>query len=284
MSRLRQVLPLEREYELRDCLARRAERPGQPVAVHVAGWKTASQWVRMLLSDPGLMRAAGYRPTYVRGRSGDGGLLPGMMQPSRLLTPVYTTADNPLLTSSADVDLRIAVVVREPVDLARSWYRTNAFGHPDNPDVQRRRALMSEAGSDVIDQFQALIAEDDFAQVMNIGSTWVARSAADPCVHIVDFADLIRVERQAQVIDGMLTHLGLPAGGERVQGLLARYHRTRLARVEALLRPPAERKYGAASHDDVVSVLTDDVVQDLLAEQLGQLALPPAGDAREVVS
>lgn len=286
MNWLRQVLPLEREYRLRDQLARGAEREGQPVAVHVAGWKTASQWMRLLLTDSALLRAAGRRPVYVRGRSGDSGLRRELIQPSRLLTPVYASADEPLLAACSVHDLRIAVVVREPIDLARSWFRTNAFGHPENPDVRRRRELMAAAGPQIVDQFRALIAEEDFSEVLRIGSSWTERAAHDSSVHIVDFARLTGSRsEQLATVQPTLEHLGLPADRVSTERLLDRYARGRLARVERLLRPPAERKYGppvtsangsAASSlepapTDPMSgankTLTDDVVRELLSER-----------------
>ncbi len=271
MSRLRSVLSLEREYQLRSVVAPRPG-DGQPI-VHVASWKTASQWTRILFSDPQLMRAAGYRPTYVRGRTGASGLNAELFRSGRLLTPVYASANHPLLASGA----RVFVVVRDPVSLARSWFDANALGHPTNPDVNRRRQLLQElqASNATPAELMRASLDDGFEETLHIGASWISRAVDDPSVHVVDFSLLTAAQTQEPTVRAIFRHIGFGNHEHLVPKLLGRYNKRSLARLERLVRPPAERKYDdrtvAPAHR---ASIADEQISELL-QSFGSRLLEP---------
>lgn len=264
MSSFRRWFPLEAEYRVRGVLNVGTAIGGQPPIVHVAGWKTASQWVRMVFSDPQLMRATGYRATYVRGRAGVSGLRTAPLAHSTLATPVYAKADDPLIADH----YRIFAVVREPAGLGRSWLRTNLANHPSNADVEARRAAiraMMASGAAAEDVLGASF-DDGFADTLRILGSWIERANSDPSVMVTRFEDLTDSARSRAAFTRVFEHVGFGDHTDLIDPLLARYRKTQVAKVERLLRPAAERKYAAEPGADasVQRELSDVAVLDVM--------------------
>ncbi len=273
MTSLRSFVPLEAEYRLRHMLNVGAAQPGQPTVVHVATWKTASQWLRMVLSDPGLMRATGYRAQYVRGRTGAPGLDAEMVTPSTVLTPVYASSDHPLLPA----DCRIVTVVREPVALARSWLHTNMTAHPSNPDVDRRRVELNTMRSQGVDPAGLLAASlaDGFAETLRISSSWIERASVDTSVHVVRFEELTNPARQRDALAQIFRHIGFDQQVDRLDLLMKRYDRGRLGRLERLVKPSGQRKYASSDVNRRTDAdLSNDEIRELMASAFPELLGP----------
>ncbi len=257
MSSFRRWFPLETEYRVRRALNAGSAVEGQPTIVHVAGWKTASQWVRMVFSDPQLMRATGYRAAYVRGSAGASGLHGSMLTESTLLTPTYIDAGTDLI----DDHHRVFAVVREPVDLARSWLRTNVANHPSNDDVDARRTgLMAliDDGATPLEVFRASL-DDGFRESLLIAASWIERSTIDDHVLVTRFEDLTHPTRSQSELVRIFDHVGFGDHADLADTLVRRYHKAQIARVERVIRPASERKYGdgPAADADLQAALSD---------------------------
>lgn len=265
MSSFRTILPLEREYRLRDALNVRSSGPGGPAIAHVASWKTASQWVRMVMSDPQLMRATGYRARYVRGTTGAPGLAGEHIQVNTLATPIYAAADHPLLQQ----DVRVFAVVREPVALARSWFRANATNHPSNEHVDARRRSLDDLRRADADGETLLRASFDFGfvEALSIGASWIGR-ADEPNVRISRFEDLTHPSQVQIELSSIFDHLEFGEHTGLVPRLVERYGKSRIGSVERWLRPASERKYGVttASSASRVDELSDEDVRAVIRD------------------
>lgn len=189
---LRPLIPLPREYAARDVLYRAIpvkERARAGSVFHCCTWKTASQWVRLVLSDPRIYRNSGLRVDLLGECDGAAfrhGRRPA--RPGRLATPLYGTPAQFDQLRLPDEAYRCFFVVRDPRDLLVSWYFSNLVSHDPNPAIARRRAeleaLSEEAG--LISQL-----EGDFQVVPATLAAWIDRADRDPQVRLVHYEDLV---------------------------------------------------------------------------------------------
>ena len=143
---LRPFIDGPREYRLRR-YANRIVPPvhlsGAPHLFHACAWKTGSQWVRLILSDPRVLRYCGHAPfiwahlrdlpnhkyTYLR------------TQRSLLLTCYARPED---VFALRDQTMRGIFIIRDPRVLLSSWISSIRFTHRPNAGVLAHRAAMSE--------------------------------------------------------------------------------------------------------------------------------------------
>ncbi|MFO1152202.1 MAG: sulfotransferase domain-containing protein [Rhodospirillales bacterium] len=156
---------------------------------HVCVWKTASQWVRLVLSDPRIYRYSGL----------------SVSLPNPLLRPDPRTVRLPERTIVAALvrDYRYFsdlpkperyfafFVKRDPRDLVVSFYFSNRYSHPLDPVIARERAHLarmteSEGLMHTIGQFHKFTA---------ILTSWQRAARDDPRVRIVRYEDLTGDDR-----------------------------------------------------------------------------------------
>ena len=116
---------------------------GAPHLFHACAWKTGSQWVRLILSDPRVLRHCGHAPfiwahlrdlpnhrdTYLR------------TQRSLLLTCYVKPED---VFALRDQPMRGVFVIRDPRVLLASWISSVRYTHRPNTGVLAHRTAMSE--------------------------------------------------------------------------------------------------------------------------------------------
>ena len=204
---------------------------------HVCVWKTASQWVRLVLSDPRVYRYSGL----------------GVCLPNPLLKPDPVAVRLPARTIVAamvrNYGFYAAVpkperhfaffVKRDPRDLIVSFYFSNRYSHPLDATIACERAGLTRMS----EPEGLLHTIGQFEKFVEILTSWEAAARSDPRVRVVRYEDLtgtvqldtwhslltaadIRVPRQV-LADVLATYAFDKITGGRKPGMEAQTHKYR---------------------------------------------------------
>ncbi len=238
--RLRRFITPDAEYAARrmlNALFPVRSRSVNDNVYHVCVWKSASQWVRLVLSDPRVYQFSGL----------------SVCLPNPLLKPDPMEVRFPERTIVAAIVRDFAYfqaipkperhfaffVKRDPRDLIVSFYFSNRYSHPLNATIARERndlARMTET-----EGMMHTIAQ--FDKFLSILTSWEAAVGSDPQVRVVRYEDLtgadqldvwqsllleadIRVPRHI-LADVLATYSFDKITGGRKPGMEARTHKYR---------------------------------------------------------
>ena len=239
---LRPLISPTTEYKARRVLASLAPKrhvSSHKVLVHAALWKTASQWVRLILSDPGLIAYGAYQPfvySHMK-RQFDAGMTPVSGRRMAILCAYDAPSE---VNRIADLSAAQAFfVVRDPRTMFVSWYASTRFIHVPTPGVAAHREAMvglseHDALLYMLDAF-----EDAFFPLIE---AWLAHSG----IRVFKFEELTRAPFQEW--RKILSQLDIAAPDDVLKSTLDRY------RIEKLQKRPGSDgevdKYSAAGQRD----------------------------------
>jgi hypothetical protein len=185
---LRRFVDLDREMQIRRLAYHAvpvARRSKYSTVAHVTVFKAASQWVRLVLSDPRVYRYSGLSPYYL-------GSPPELRRdplrhpvpPQSLPLTVYASRST-FEAMPKPASWHVLLVVRDPLDLLVSWHFSMRYTHPPNPWVDRRRAMME--GLSEHDALMVTI--EEFREVNDLLLPWL-NEGDDPRVSMYRYEDL----------------------------------------------------------------------------------------------
>lgn len=222
---VRPVISLSNEYRVRSLV--HAALPHGPPAVrrgyHFCNWKTGSQWVRLVLSDPRLHARTGLPARLHHNGLGEDPVMVTRQYPMverYLATPLFAGAET-LTALDAKPDDRAIFVTRHPRDLLVSFYFTNRENHPLNADVAARRRELER-----LDVEQGLLRTLDhgFDDMIRIGDSWADGSTSHPCPTMTVRYEDLSGDKAIHVWTRMLQHLtGTTLPASLVPSLLQTY-------------------------------------------------------------
>jgi hypothetical protein len=218
----RSFLTTEREYALRravNMVMPVAHRSRHDYVIHACVWKSASQWVRMVLSDPRVYRHSGLQPmpcdadawkTQVEGT--------WSVPRRRVVTPVY--APYPSVSQALDAHGGVTFFVkRDPRDLLVSRYFSRLSAHPLSPRIaQLRKELEGMSERDGLIHVLA-----DFAPIASILDSWsrIDRER-DPRVLLTSYEALTAADGKL-AWRSVLEHCDVQLSDAEIAVLLERY-------------------------------------------------------------
>ncbi|MFO1129572.1 MAG: sulfotransferase domain-containing protein [Rhodospirillales bacterium] len=189
---LRRLISPDAEYAIRRALntvipVRARSENGN--VYHVCVWKTASQWVRLVLSDPRIYRYSGL----------------SVCLPNPLLRPDPRTVrlpertivaalvrDYPFFAALPKPERHFAFFVkRDPRDLIVSFYFSNRYSHPLDPVIARERATLARMSESEGLEYTI----DQFGQFVAILRSWEEAARHDPRVVVVRYEDLTGIRQ-----------------------------------------------------------------------------------------
>lgn len=191
---------------------------------HCCAHKTASQWVRTILSDPRVYRFSGlgcYNPE----RTAEGSVDERKLQDKtfqspfpqkKIVSPFYVNFDN-FTALPKPKEYKAFFVVRDPRDLITSYYFSIKHSHPDMANVKEMR-----------DALHALSLSEGFLYVMDdlydYGTFQAMRSWADGAenssrVELVKFEDLSG-PRSFETFQKLFIHCEIPIPEKTIRKLL----------------------------------------------------------------
>ena len=221
--KLRPLVPLNREYAARSILYRCIpvkERAQLGSVFHCCTWKTASQWVRLVLTDPRIYRYGGLTVDLLG--EYDGEVFRHLDRPltgPRLATPLYGTPDQFDAVRRPDERYRAFFVLRDPRDLLVSWYFSNLYSHPTNPIVAERRAQLATMDTEAGLRHQL---ETELASVFDMLCAWAERSETDDHIRLVHYEDLTGPDTDHHWTE-LFDHCGMPVPDQIRRDVLATY-------------------------------------------------------------
>lgn len=185
--KLRRFVSTETEYKLRrtlNAILPVKHRCANDIVFHACVWKTASQWVRVVLSDPRIYRYSGLSVVL-----SDEYLKP---DPTQSLFPDRSIAA--AMMRSYDFFSKINkpnnhfafFVKRDPRDLVVSFYFSNRYSHRPNEKLDKERQVMA----DMSEKEGLMYTVGQFNKFVSILTSWEEAAKADNRIRIVRYEDL----------------------------------------------------------------------------------------------
>lgn len=217
---LRPLVSADLEYRLRRSSYRLipvAEPSKAPLKiVHACVWKTASQWVRLVLSDPRIYRATGCVP-YVSAhlRHDPGSLRRFQTQNRAILLAAYETPAKVFEVCGGTAP-KVFFVVRDPRAMLVSWYDSTRFTHRPTEGVMLHRRAMEGMSDSAAFLYCAERFVDEFGPILD---SWLE---VRDTVRIIRFEDLTG-KAGHQVWQDLFTFLGLNVSSDLQKAVLSTY-------------------------------------------------------------
>lgn len=222
LRKLRQLVPLEREYAIRNACSSFIPvryRSRNSVVYHTCVWKTASQWVRVILSDPRIYMYSGLK-TFIPVQSADWWPRPeALTVPARRIVPGLYCSHDLFARIPKPAAYASFFVQRDPRDILISWYFSNRYSHTLRwkEVVERRQELAQLSEREGI-----LATVDGFNNIAGMLRSWAEAAKADPAITIVRYEDLTGPD-QVDAWSGLLTHCDIKIPRDVLAKVLGTY-------------------------------------------------------------
>jgi hypothetical protein len=180
---------------------------------HCCVYKTGSQWIRRIFSDPRVYRWTGLKPINgarlccdfnlkipVRGRRKSEGF-----SPNTAVTGMYISYDNFVQTQKPD-NYAAFFIIRDPRELVVSWYFSTRYTHPENPGVLKLRGQMAGMS----DKTGIIFSIDHWKTtgLFDVLLQWYRAGQKDDRVKLFSFEDLTGDNGYAH-FKGIFVHCGI---------------------------------------------------------------------------
>jgi hypothetical protein len=211
---------------------------------HCTVQKSASQWVRAILSDPRVYRWSGLTPYRYQD------YLPGQHDPRKLTQrrfeepfPARTIATTIYIDYAGFASIpkprcwKAFFVMRDPRDVLVSWYFSSKFSHPLLGDLGRVRCDLNRL-SESDGLLYSLEYLDEFG-LFAAQRSWAPAAGKDADVLLIRYEDLIG-QASAATFARLLTHCDIRVPAAELQALLQAYRFEELSG-----RPPGQEDRSA---------------------------------------
>ena len=276
----RKLIPLRREQQLRSMLARLVRVRHRSCAdniYHCCVWKTASQWLRNVLSATDVYRYSGLLPYAYEVHEGRD--YRALQQRTfdrpfpvrRIITPLYINYES-FAGLPKPEQFRAFFVARDPRDVVISHYFSSKFSHNENPGVLEERARVAD-----LPEKEGIIVHMRYMGERGIFDalrSWVENSDRDSRIRVFRFEDLTG-EDQLRWVGELMDHCDIRVPQENLKVILARLSFERLSGGRKPGEENPHHKYRSGKHgswmkyfDEDVTRAFEDVAGDL-PQQLG---------------
>lgn len=187
---------------------------------HCTVRKTASQWIKAILSDPVVYRYSGLLPHDPRPYKWR---YPQPFPPGRTVSTLFVSHQR-FMGIPKPENYRAFFVLRDPRDVVVSSYFSMRSSHTPMGDIPQVRPVLQEKPKKdgllyIIDHLRA---KGTFAALRS----WATAPPSEE-IRLVRYEDLIG-EQQAEEMDRLLRHCGIHLPPSELTGLLSRYSFSRM--------------------------------------------------------
>lgn len=260
--RVRRLLSPEQEYRIRRLMMQAtpvSARSPHNLIVHACTWKSASQWVRIVLSDARVYRYSGLKPHFLRQAEVlQSHLADRQKLPKRsILTPAYLTYEQ-ITAAKPHGSERYFFVMRDPRDLVVSRYFSRLSAHPDNERIlqlrdELKRMSPTEGLRHTIDDSQA---------IYEILESW-SNQRENPAVCLVRYEDLTG-DAGEEAWGKVFAHCGIEMPRATLAALLADYSFEKMSGGRAQGEENASHKYRKGMAGDWVNHFDDATLEHFM--------------------
>ncbi|MEM8504539.1 MAG: sulfotransferase domain-containing protein [Cyanobacteria bacterium P01_D01_bin.1] len=193
---------------------------------HCCAPKTASQWIKAILSDPAVLEGTDlsisdyYREVMLPRISLQKDTFDTTPPPpcNAILTPVYEPYEG-FQKIPKQNDYRVFAIIRDPRDIIISWYFSVKLTHePSSIGVRSHRKSLRE-----LPLYDGLLYSiNNCLRPLRIISSWKKAEETNPEVKVFRYEDLTQRDN-VQVFKQLFDHCGLSKSEESLQDILKRY-------------------------------------------------------------
>lgn len=208
---------------------------------HCCAHKTASQWIRKILSDPCVYRYSGlksyhYQSELYGGRDSRALKNRVFAKPfptGTIISPLYVSFDN-FQTIPKPERYKAFFVERDPKDILVSWYFSIRYSHTLSDNIARHRQVLNTMSFD--DGMMYAMDRLQHSGHFQLLASWINASKRDANVRVVRFEELTGPESN-NVFTALFEHCDISMPRDVLHQLLTKYS------FEALSgRKPGEEK------------------------------------------
>lgn len=188
LRKLRQLVPVEAEYDLRNVCASLMpvrHRSRFSSIIHACVWKTASQWIRVVLSDPRIYMYSGLK-IHIPITSDLWWPNPAVLSiPERRIVPDLYCSYDLYQSVEKPAPSFVFFVQRDPRDILVSWFFSNRYSHRPMVTVNDQREALVQ-----LSEREGILATIDcFDEIAGMLRSWQA-AVGGHNVRIVRYEDL----------------------------------------------------------------------------------------------
>jgi hypothetical protein len=230
----RKLLNVRREQQLRLLLSKFVTakyRTDVDNVYHCCVWKTASQWIRNVLSSMSVYRHSGLL-TYAYELHEGRDLRPLQVRSfdkpfplRRIVSPLYISHAG-FAAMPKPAEWRAFFVARDPRDLVVSHYFSSKYSHLENPGVLEERAqlegLSEQEGMAV---HLTYMAERGIFDALR---SWAQQGSCDPRIKLFRFEDLVGKDQREWMMQ-LVNHCDILIPEEKLDAILQRLSFKRLS-------------------------------------------------------
>ncbi|MEQ4300467.1 sulfotransferase domain-containing protein [Plantactinospora sp. B6F1] len=222
---------------------------------HCTVRKAGSQWVKALFSDPVIYRYSGLLPYDPRPHNWR---YPQPLPPGRIVSSLFVSY-NGFMNIPKSGRYRTFFILRDPRDLVVSGYFSYRSSHTAMGDVLQVRKVLQEKPfkEGMLHVIEHLANKGTFRSLR----AW-AKAPNTETVRVCRYEDLTG-ERQADEVEQLMRHCGIPIPPAELAALLSRYSFSRMRNTQA--SDPALSHYRKGKPGDWRNHFDDDIYEAFAA-------------------
>jgi hypothetical protein len=262
----RKLIPLRREQQIRTMLARLMRVRHRSCAenvYHCCVWKTASQWLRNVLSATDVYRYSGLLPYAYEVHEGrdfralQERTFDHPFPRGRIITPLYINYES-FAGMPKPEKYRAFFVARDPRDIVISHYFSSKFSHTENAGVLEERARIAD-----LPEKEGIIVQLRYMGERGIFDalrSWVENSDRDTRIRVYRFEELTG-DDQLRWVSDLMEHCDIHIPQENLQAILARLSFEKLSGGRKQGDENQQHKYRSGKHGGWKKYFDDDVAR-----------------------
>ena len=239
--KLRSLVSIDVEYAARRALCSVLPMANTDVGAlfHCCVHKTASQWVRLIISDPRFCRAVGLKPYFAPAMRLN---FPDERKPvpEHSIVGSFFTDKDTLLEIDKPANWRAFFVTRDPRDLLISRYHSARYSHRESPEIIETRAQMS--GMDEEEGIKYIL-DNRFEDIISRLQSFANFSEQDAQIVQVKYEDLTGPNR-LETWTSLMARLNLPIPERTLNTLLEFYRFDRMRAPSAAGKHDEKYRHG----------------------------------------
>jgi hypothetical protein len=193
---------------------------------HCCVQKTASQWIKKILSDPVIFRGCGIpvfesQINYLYAQRELAQLQKKTFPENNIVSPLYIRYED-FIKVKKPAKYKAFFVMRDPRDLLVSHYFSTRFSHPENPYIIKERAVLSKMPEHEGLLYLIKKIRKESANMYFSMRTWHTAGKKDRNLIVCKYEDLTGGEK-LYFFEKLFKHIGCEIAEDEIRWVLEKY-------------------------------------------------------------